>query len=346
MHTVISAFDDRAQAQRAMERLIERGFSRDMVHLQSGPAGSTSASASGTQMGSTTYHEEHHGFFSGIADFFSELFGPDDTRGEARHYAEAVRRGSTVLVVDAADEQEAERAREVMTELGGTIDMDERTSQWRSEGWTGFDPSTGSGSSQQPAGTTGAYAGGAATLANVEGDRNTVSDVTREGTLTDSTSDRRGLSETAGQEAVMPVVQEELQIGKRQVERGGIRVIQRVSETPVKEMIRLREERAVVERRPVDRPATEADFANFREGTIEIRETAEEAVVGKTARVVEEVVVGKEVQERTETVADTVRRTDVEVEQLAGQRSSAAGTGSTSGLTESIPDDEITSRTK
>ena len=45
-------------------------------------------------------------------------------------------------------------------------------------------------------------------------------------------------------------------------------------------------------------------------------ETAEEAVVGKTARVVEEVVVGKTATDRTETVTDTVRRTDVEVDDL------------------------------
>jgi len=123
---------------------------------------------------------------------------------------------------------------------------------------------------------------------------------------------------------VMPVVQEELQVGKRAVAKGGVRVIQRVTETPVKEMIRLREERATVERRPADRPASEADFQNFKEGTIEVRETTEEPVVSKAARVVEEVVVGKHVEERTETVSDSVRRTDVEVEQLGQQSGSRA----------------------
>jgi uncharacterized protein (TIGR02271 family) len=93
-------------------------------------------------------------------------------------------------------------------------------------------------------------------------------------------------------------------------------------------MIRLRAERATIERRPVDRPASEADFANFKEGTIEVRETTEEPVVAKTARVVEEVVVGKEVQERTETVADTVRRTDVEIERM-GADTTRRGTDTT-----------------
>jgi hypothetical protein len=89
-----------------------------------------------------------------------------------------------------------------------------------------------------------------------------------------------------------------------------------MTETPVRELLRLREERAVVERHPVDRPATPADFEAFREGTIEVRETVEEPVLSKTAHVVEEVVVGKRVEERTQTVEDVVRRAAVEVEPL------------------------------
>jgi uncharacterized protein (TIGR02271 family) len=93
-----------------------------------------------------------------------------------------------------------------------------------------------------------------------------------------------------------------------------VRVFTRVSQTPVQEQVQLREEHATIERRPVDRPATEADLAAFKEGSIEVRETAEEPVISKTARVVEEVVVGKEATERTETIDDIVRRTEVEVD--------------------------------
>jgi len=123
----------------------------------------------------------------------------------------------------------------------------------------------------------------------------------------------------SNQEGVLDVVQEDLQVGKRTMDRGGVRVIQRVSSKPVRELVRLREERAVVERRAVDRPATGQDLSDFKEGTLEVRETTEEPVVAKTARVVEEVRVGKEVREREETIDDTVRRKDVEVERLAGQ---------------------------
>ena len=62
-------------------------------------------------------------------------------------------------------------------------------------------------------------------------------------------------------------------------------------------------------------------------GVFEVRETAEEAVISKTARVVEEVVVGKEITESTEQVSDTVRRTDIEVERTPGEvRTRAAST--------------------
>ncbi len=127
-----------------------------------------------------------------------------------------------------------------------------------------------------------------------------------------------------GGEATLPVMEEELQVGKRQVERGGVRVRTRVIERPVEEMVRLREERVNVERRPVNRPITDADLQAFREGTIEVTARAEEAVVNKQARVVEEVVVNKDVGERTETVRDTVRRSDVDVEEMDSKRTKGA----------------------
>lgn len=122
----------------------------------------------------------------------------------------------------------------------------------------------------------------------------------------------------AGQEKeVIPVVQEELHVGKREVGTGGIRIHARTTERPVREQVNLREERVNVERRPTDRPVTAGDEA-FRERAVEVTARSEEAVVAKNARVVEEVVVNKDVAERTETVEDTVRRTDVDVQQVPG----------------------------
>jgi len=127
-----------------------------------------------------------------------------------------------------------------------------------------------------------------------------------------------------GDDETIEVIEEELQIGKRSVETGGVRVNTYMREVPVEKEVRLREEHVQVERRPVDRPATAADLDNLRQDSIEIRETQEKPVVSKEARVVEEVRVSKDVQERTETVHDTVRKTEVDVEQLGGQRTGTA----------------------
>lgn len=116
----------------------------------------------------------------------------------------------------------------------------------------------------------------------------------------------------------IPVIEEELQVGKREVETGGVRLRSRIVERPVEESIRLREEHVNVERTSVDRAATEADFAGFKEGTIEEIEHAERPVVAKEARVVEEVSLGKEVSEREETISDTVRHTEVDTEEIPG----------------------------
>ncbi|OTP78466.1 YsnF/AvaK domain-containing protein [Caballeronia sordidicola] len=132
----------------------------------------------------------------------------------------------------------------------------------------------------------------------------------------DSTVPAYTADEIAADRQAFPVVKEDLAVGKREVSTGGVRVYSRLTETPVSESVDLREEHATIERRPLDRPATAADL---KEGFVEVRETAEQPVVAKTARVVEEVIVGKESSNRTETVNDTVRNTDVEVERVAGQ---------------------------
>lgn len=125
----------------------------------------------------------------------------------------------------------------------------------------------------------------------------------------------------------VPVINEELQVGKRVVQRGGVRVYSKQVEEPVEEQVQLRDEKVRVERRPVNREVTPADMEALRDQTIEVLETTEEPVINKTRRVVEEVRVGKEATERTETIRDTVRRSQVEVEQLGAQNTSQNVTG-------------------
>jgi uncharacterized protein (TIGR02271 family) len=115
----------------------------------------------------------------------------------------------------------------------------------------------------------------------------------------------------SAREEVIPLSEEELQVGKRTVDRGTTRIRRYVVEKPVEQNVSLQSEKVTVERRqPIQAtPGTGA----FEERVVEVRETAEEPVVSKSAHVAEEVVVGREATERTETVRDTVRREEVEI---------------------------------
>ncbi|MGN6531134.1 MAG: DUF2382 domain-containing protein [Ginsengibacter sp.] len=138
--------------------------------------------------------------------------------------------------------------------------------------------------------------------------------------ITDDTDTRNDtdthLSETRNRETTIPVIEENMEVGKKEVERGGIRIRQRVVEKPVEENINLREEHIKVDRKNVDRPATDSDFDNANDQDIEITEHAEVPVINKEARVVEEIKVTKEVTNRDEKVKDTVRKNEVDVDDL------------------------------
>ena len=179
-------------------------------------------------------------------------------------------------------------------EHAGAMDLDAQETEWRKSGWTGYD-----------AGAHGSMRGTAA-----------------------------GTASTALPDETIKVVEERLVVGKRAVEGGRVRVRSYVVETPVEENVTLHQERVTVERHPVDRAATDADLAAFQERTIEARATSEEAVVGKETRIVEEIGVRKEVADRVETVRDTVRKTEVEVEDNSAIRAGAVpGAAATTGTT-------------
>jgi len=117
----------------------------------------------------------------------------------------------------------------------------------------------------------------------------------------------------------IPVIEENVQIGKQQVRTGGAYIKARIVEKPIEETVNLKEERLNIDRNPVDRPANSNDFDTFTEGVIELEEHKEVPVVNKEARVVEEINVNKEVRERTETVRDTVRKTEIDIENLGNR---------------------------
>ncbi|MDX2157091.1 MAG: YsnF/AvaK domain-containing protein [Hyphomicrobiaceae bacterium] len=207
---------------------------------------------------------------------------------EAHEYAEGVRRGGTLVTVRTEDHL-AHTAIDILDDEG-TVDMSERTTAWRDEGWTGrYGDVAGTGVSTAPAGTIG--------------------------TATGTRSDNRGMG-AAGNATSVPIVQEDLKVGKRD-RASRVRVYPYVTEKPVEKDVTLRDESVRIERTPVNRPATAGDLA--REGKpLEATVRHEEPVVQKQARVVEEVRLEKEVGQHTETVRDTVKHTDVEIDDQRG----------------------------
>jgi uncharacterized protein (TIGR02271 family) len=223
----------------------------------------------------------------GFWESLKETFGFADEEDRST-YGEAARRGSAIVSVQ-APEKSTDRVVDVMRRHHA-VDLDQRAAQWRQQGWTGYQPSA------QTSGRANIAARDEAARSKATG----------------------GAAEKAQGKEVIPVVEEELRVGKRQVQQGGVRVYSHVTQRPVEQQVNLRQERVSVERRPADRPISDADRA-FQERTIEARQMGEEAVVDKKARVVEEVVVNKDVQQQKQTVRDNVRRTDVDVQKIPGQ---------------------------
>src|ERR1700733_7432571 len=88
-----------------------------------------------------------------------------------------------------------------------------------------------------------------------------------------------------------------------------------VTEREVAQDVTLHEEHAEVLRKAVSDPTFVGEI-DWADGTIEIIETAEHALVNKTARVVEEVGLKKIGSDHVETIRDKLRRQQVEIERL------------------------------
>ncbi|CAO3351014.1 YsnF/AvaK domain-containing protein [Azospirillum melinis] len=252
---------------------------------------------------------------TGSGGMLTRLAGWGIPNQDAQVYAEGVRRGGSLLKLR-LEEEDVDRAMDVL-ERGNVVDVEERGSAYRDSGWTGYDETADYYDEQSAEeervryspgrtaiDTTGSTTTG--TAAGLTGAAAAMRDVNADSTRTGS----------AEREEQIPIVEEQVNIGKRSVERGGVRVRSYVVETPVEEQVRLRDETVTVERRPggLVGGSSEVPADAFRERTIEVTETDEEAVVSKTAHVRETVVVRKEVEERAQSVRDTVRRTEVEIE--------------------------------
>ena len=347
MKTVIGLFDDFQTAQSAVQSLVNRNFSRDDISVA---ANNTAAGVNADTLDAASQGEGRKeamaegartgagagavigtgvggvlGLLASLGTIWIPGIGPIVAAGplvatltgagigaaagaavgglvgaltqvgvpehDAHFYAEAVRRGSALVIVRAEDNRVDDIA-DILSEHGA-VDVDKRREFFLRGGFTTHNPDAAPYTAEQIAREREAYrahTGGTTTA--------------QQGRIVDEAT------------MTVPVVEEALKVGKRIVERGGIRVYAHVTEVPVQEQVTLREQRATVERRVVDRPISPNETAAFKDQTFEVREFGEEAVVAKEARVVEEVTVGRTVEDRTETIRDTVRRSDVEVEEL------------------------------
>lgn len=296
MRTLTAMFDSRSEAEAARDRLATAGISNDDVTIldQGSIAGEVGHDAQPSR---------------GLWEDFKSLFRDDEDS-----YAEGLRRGGYLLTAR-VDDAQVDRAIDILDDEG-TVDLDQRAESWRSEGWTGGSAAgvagLGLGADRDLDNRSDDLVAGRGTDRDeLLGDRGT----SRDNLLGDRDTDRSDRDD----ETRIPVVAEELRVGKREVARGGVRVRSYIVEEPVHQDVRLREEHVSVDRRPVTGDTVRNDASDLlRERTIEVTETAEEAVVDKLARVREEVVVNKTVDERVERVDDTVRHTEVDIERLQG----------------------------
>jgi len=321
--TVTSLFGSESQASSVVRRLEESGLAHGKIchfteggsnrfwdganDFGDGTSGAGSLSGSGSSSGTGSDRIVHFLTRNGVPT------------GDAQAFAEGVRRGHSLVAVR-CDDDEVER---VISILDGdeTIDLDEHQNTWRSEGWNGDD--AGLAGTGGPA-TSGLGAGlmGSGAMSGATGGMGGSADTS--GRTDRMSTDRMSGDRMSGdRDQVIPVAEEELHVGKREVNRGRVRIHTHVEERPVQEQVSLREERVAVERRPVEgsmRSGTMSGDELFQDRTIEMEERSEEAVVSKEARVKEELVIRKDVEQRTETISDTVRSTKVEVEDERGNR--------------------------
>ena len=215
--------------------------------------------------------------------FWSSLFGSEPEQGsDSAVYDRSLQSGSTIVSVK-VPEQSMTQVTEIL-ERHSPVDIDERAASYATT-------------------ETSSVQGGAMLAGAASTQQTSAAQVT--GTAGPSVMADQA---TGGS---IQLAEEALAVGKRAVKGGTTRIRRYVIETPVEEQVSLHSEKVVVERRPVTGQV--AGTVDFTDKVLEATATDEQAVVGKTARVVEEVGLRKEASNRTETVRDTVRRQEVEI---------------------------------
>jgi len=117
---------------------------------------------------------------------------------------------------------------------------------------------------------------------------------------------------------VLRLAEEQLNVGKERIETGRTRVRRFVTEKDVAADVTLHEEHAEVIRKAISDPKYVGDI-DWADEDIEVVESAEHALVNKTARIVEEIGLKKVGTEHVETIRDKIRRQQVEIQRVDAQ---------------------------
>ena len=306
---IVAMFDTYQQARAARDKLASSGVEAGQMDILDRNAGATDASFA--------YDRNSEGFWGAMKRFFVP---EEDSHG----YAEGLERGHAMLVVRVQQPAQREQIVSIL-ESFEPIDFDARENEWKQSGWSGAYAGARSSTDRPvvipPASATTPVSATSSGAAPATGTAPTTGTAFTTGTASTAAASTQPATARATAGSVgnadqdrIQVLEENLRVGKREVGAGRIRVRSYVVERPVEEQVTLREERVTLDRHPVDRPVGAVGTDAFRERTIDVTATSEEAVVAKDVRVVEEIGLRKDTSQRTETVKDSVRRTEVEVE--------------------------------
>ncbi len=296
---IVAVFETESDATAAAQSLESAGIASSAIRQYA-----DNARAEVEPLEHTSTHKSGGGFWAWL---FGEDTMTETTRSAYSHdiYDRKASAGNVVLSVTVYDDAKIQQSIAAL-EAHNPVDIDERSDEVASETRTGMAPPVGLSTTGQDF-STGEVAQGGMTSAYPS---EHVAPAGAPEAMSKGVTPAQAM--TGKGEEVIPLSEEQLEVGKRTVDRGTTHIRRYVVEKPVEQNVTLQSERVTVERRTPIGTAAEGSSA-FEERVVEVRETAEEPVVAKTAHVVEEVVVGREATERTETVKDTVRREDVEV---------------------------------
>jgi hypothetical protein len=289
-YNLVAIYPTLEEARRVSDRLLAEGLNPADVRL---------TDASGDRLTSDVPREPHH-----ERGFFDWLFASDVPEYDRDRYSAHLNERRAAVSVRAADQHWHDRIIAIMEEFN-PIDIDDdghTVTQGRTTPGTAIPAAT----SASTTGTT------ARTNVGTTGTGHAANTRTDLGATARSDMNTRARTDMSRErEEVIPVVKEELEVGKRATERR-YRVKTYVVEHPVEKTVTVRDERVEIEHRPIS--GRTGDLRMPQEREIEVVERHEEPFAEKRVTGQEEIVVRKEVVERPETVRGTVRETKVDVE--------------------------------